>query len=161
MGRFPTISGDELVFTLVLVLNFGQEGSVNDDPSKYVVIICFFSSNYDITSRIKYILLRIIRGIQYAPIKFEIADDLSYWSAEIPGKILAKAEALTGPTTPPGKRVQTINPPGSEVGPGDSQLGEDLLQMRPKQWASNGKEKEDPANIFRLIGMVHEIRSIR
>jgi len=118
LGRFPTISGDELVFTLVLVLNFGQEGSVNDDPSKYVVIICFFSSNYDITSRIKYILLRIIRGIQYAPIKFEIADDLSYWSAEIPGKILAKAEALTGPTTPPGKRVQTINPPGSEVGPG-------------------------------------------
>ena len=102
-----------------------------------------------------------IRGIQYAPIKFEIADDLYYWSAEIPGKILAKAEALTGPTTPPSKRVQTINPTGSEVGPGESQLGEDLLQMRPKQWASNGKEEEDPANIFRLIGMVHEIRSIR
>jgi hypothetical protein len=40
------------------------------------------------------------------------------WSAEIPGKIVAKAEALTGPMTPPGKRVQTINPPGSEVGPG-------------------------------------------
>jgi hypothetical protein len=59
-----------------------------------------------------------VRGIEYAPIKFEIADDLSYWSAEIPGKVLAKAEALTGPTTPPGKRVQTINPPGSEVGPG-------------------------------------------
>jgi hypothetical protein len=50
----------------------------------------------------------------------EIADDLSYWSVEIPGKVLAKAEALTGPTTPPGKRVQTINPPGSEVGPGTS-----------------------------------------
>src|ERR671924_2354239 len=58
------------------------------------------------------------RGIEFAPIKFEIADDLSYWSAEIPGKVLAKAEALTGPMTPPGKRVQTINPPGSEVGPG-------------------------------------------
>jgi hypothetical protein len=42
----------------------------------------------------------------------------SHWSAEIPGKVLAKVEALTGPTTPPGKRVQTINPPGSEVGPG-------------------------------------------
>jgi hypothetical protein len=63
-------------------------------------------------------LLGEVHGIEYAPIKFEIADDLSYWSAEIPGKILAKAEALTGPTTPPGKRVQTINPPGSEVGPG-------------------------------------------
>jgi hypothetical protein len=59
-----------------------------------------------------------IRGIKYAPIKFELADDLSYWSAEIPGKVFAKAEALNGPTTPPGKRVQTINPPGSEVGPG-------------------------------------------
>ena len=63
-------------------------------------------------------LIGEVRGIEYAPIKFEIADDLSYWSAEIPGKILAKAEALTGPTTPPSKRVQNINPPGSEVGPG-------------------------------------------
>jgi hypothetical protein len=59
-----------------------------------------------------------IRGIEFAPIKFELADDLSYWTAEIPGKVLAKAEALTGPMTPPGKRVQTINPPGSDVGPG-------------------------------------------
>ena len=63
-------------------------------------------------------LIGEVRGIEYAPIKFEIADDLSYWSAEILGKVLAKAEALAGPTTPPGKRVQTINPPGSEVGPG-------------------------------------------
>jgi len=59
-----------------------------------------------------------VRGLEFAPIKFEIADDLSYWSVEIPGKVLGKAEALTGPMTPPGKRVQTINPPGSEVGPG-------------------------------------------
>ena len=63
-------------------------------------------------------LIGEIRGIEYASIKFELADDLSFWSAEIPGKVLARAEALTGPTTPPGKRVQTINPPGSEVGPG-------------------------------------------
>ena len=63
-------------------------------------------------------LIGDVRGIEYAPIRFEIADDLSYWSAEIPGKVVAKAEALTGPTTPPGERVQTINPPGSEVGPG-------------------------------------------
>ena len=54
----------------------------------------------------------------FAPIKFEIAYDLSYWTAEIHEKVLAKAEALTGPMTPPGKRVQTINPPGSNVGPG-------------------------------------------
>ncbi len=59
-----------------------------------------------------------VRGLEYAPIKFEVAEDLAYWSAEIPGRVIAKAEALTGPTTPPGKRVQTINAPGSEVGPG-------------------------------------------
>lgn len=59
-----------------------------------------------------------VRGLEYAPIKFEVAEDLAYWSAEIPGKVIAKAEALTGPMTPPGKRVQTINAPGSEVGPG-------------------------------------------
>jgi hypothetical protein len=48
----------------------------------------------------------------------KVADDLSSWSAEIPGKVVAKAEALTGPMTPPGKRVQTLNAPGSETGPG-------------------------------------------
>jgi len=59
-----------------------------------------------------------VRGVESAPIKFEIAEDLAYWSAEIPGKVIAKGEALTGPMTPTGKRVQTINAPGSEVGPG-------------------------------------------
>ena len=63
-------------------------------------------------------LIGEIRGLEHAPIKIEIADDLSYWNAEIPGKVIAKGEALTGPMTPPGKRVQTFNPPGSEVGPG-------------------------------------------
>jgi len=63
-------------------------------------------------------LIGEIRGIEFVPIQFEIADDLAYWRAEIPGKIVARAEALTGPTTLPGQRVQTLNPPGSEVGPG-------------------------------------------
>ncbi len=59
-----------------------------------------------------------IRGTDFVPIKFEVADDLAYWRAEIPGKVVAKAEALTGPMTPQGKRVQLINAPGSETGPG-------------------------------------------
>ncbi|HEY7570122.1 MAG TPA: DUF1326 domain-containing protein [Nitrososphaeraceae archaeon] len=101
-------------------------------------------------------LLGEVRGIEYAPIKFELADDLSYWSAEIPGRVLARAEALTGPTTPPGKRVQTINPPGSEVGPGAVATWEDLLLMRLMHWASNGQEKGDQVNIFPLIGVVHK-----
>jgi len=53
-------------------------------------------------------LVEDVRGIEYAPIKFEVSDDLSRWSAEIPGKVVAKAEVLSGPITPPGRRVQTI-----------------------------------------------------
>ena len=59
-----------------------------------------------------------VRGLEYAPIEIEVADDLAYWRAEIPGKVSARAEALSGPMTPPGKRVQTHNAPGSETGPG-------------------------------------------
>jgi hypothetical protein len=59
-----------------------------------------------------------VAGIEFAPVTFEIADDLAYWSAEVPGKASARAEALGGPTTPEGNRVQVHNPPGAEVGPG-------------------------------------------
>jgi hypothetical protein len=59
-----------------------------------------------------------IRGTEFAPIKFDIAKDLAYWSAEVPGKVAARAEALAGPMTPAGKRVQLHNAPGSETGPG-------------------------------------------
>jgi hypothetical protein len=45
-------------------------------------------------------------------------DDLAYWRAEIPVRVKAFAEALSGPTTPAGARVQLHNAPGSEVGPG-------------------------------------------
>ncbi|HZU75046.1 MAG TPA: DUF1326 domain-containing protein [Acidimicrobiales bacterium] len=63
-------------------------------------------------------LIGEIRGLEFAPIDFEVADDLARWRASVPGKVEASAEALTGPMTPPGQRVQTLNPPGSEVGPG-------------------------------------------
>ncbi len=63
-------------------------------------------------------LIGQVRGIEFVPITFEVADDLAHWRAEIPDKVTAFAEALSGPTTPPGKRVQLHNPPGSEVGPG-------------------------------------------
>jgi hypothetical protein len=59
-----------------------------------------------------------VRGLEFVPITFEVAGDLAYWRAEVPGKVVAAAEALSGPTTPPGARVQLLNPPGSEVGPG-------------------------------------------
>ena len=59
-----------------------------------------------------------LRGIEYAQIDYAVAKDLASWRAEIPGKVRAVGEALSGPTTRPGERVQVHNPPGSEVGPG-------------------------------------------
>ena len=59
-----------------------------------------------------------VRSIEFAPIEFEIGDDLASWRAEISGKVMASAEALTGPTGLPGQRVRVHNPLGAEVGPG-------------------------------------------
>lgn len=59
-----------------------------------------------------------VRGIEFVPIQVEVSDDLARWRAEIPGRVLASAEAISGPTTPEGKRAQLYNAPGSETGPG-------------------------------------------
>lgn len=59
-----------------------------------------------------------VRGLEFVPIEMEVADDLARWRVDVPGKVKAKAEALSGPTSPPGGRAQLHNPPGSEVGPG-------------------------------------------
>src|SRR6185369_2886531 len=43
-----------------------------------------------------------VRGLEFVPIDFEIADDLAHWRVEVPGKLRGSAEALTGPTSPKG-----------------------------------------------------------
>ncbi len=57
------------------------------------------------------------RGLEYAPVRIWVDDDLATWGAEVPDRVAARAEALTGPTTPEGARVQVHNLPGSETGP--------------------------------------------
>jgi hypothetical protein len=64
-------------------------------------------------------LIGDFRGVEVAPMRIEIADDLSAWSVEVSGKYSASSVALTGPTSDPNKRVQLINAPGSEVGPAE------------------------------------------
>jgi hypothetical protein len=59
-----------------------------------------------------------VRGTEIARIDFRVDADLASWHAEIPGKLESGAEALGGPTTPPGKRVQVHNAGGYETGPG-------------------------------------------
>lgn len=61
-----------------------------------------------------------LRGVEFADISMEVNDSLERWSVEIPNVLSGKGEALTGPTADPTRRVQTINPPGSEVGPTDA-----------------------------------------
>mgnify|MGYP001194031835 CR=1 FL=1 len=62
-------------------------------------------------------LIREFKGIEVAEIFMEIDESLQSWRVEIPNVIRGRGEALTGPTADPNKRVQTINLPGSEVGP--------------------------------------------
>ena len=57
-------------------------------------------------------------GTERAKITFEIAPDQSRWGVDIPGKIKAWAEALSGPTSIPGEPPRMTSAPGSEMGPG-------------------------------------------
>jgi hypothetical protein len=59
-----------------------------------------------------------VRGMEFAHIEFHVDRDLATWRAEIPGKVKSGADALGGPTTPVGKRVQVHNAGGCETGPG-------------------------------------------
>jgi hypothetical protein len=77
------------------------------------------------------------RGVEFVPMEFEVADDLAFWRAEIPGRVVGRANALSGPTTPAGKRVQTINPPGSEVGPGQVATWGRSVELRTEGFGFN------------------------
>ena len=79
-----------------------------------------------------------LQWCEFVPITFEVADNLTHWRAEIPGKVQAYAEALTGPTTPSGSLVQLLNPPGSETGPGQvctwGKTTDNLVDAEGFQW---------------------------
>jgi hypothetical protein len=91
-------------------------------------------------------LIEEVRGIEYAPIEFEIDDDLGSWRVHVPGKAKGSAEALTGPTSPPGTRVQVHNPPGAEVGPGQvatyATASEDEVEAFGFKWSWPGRSSK-------------------
>ena len=91
-------------------------------------------------------LIEEVRGIEYVPINFEIADDLAHWSVEVPGKARGSASALTGPTAPEGARVQVHNPPGAEVGPGQiatwATAEEDEVEAFGFKWSWPGRSSK-------------------
>ena len=87
-----------------------------------------------------------VLGIEYAPIEFELADDLSRWRVEVPGKARGSAEALVGPTTVDNARVQVHNAPGAEVGPGQvatwATASEDEVDAFGLQWSWPGRSSK-------------------
>jgi hypothetical protein len=92
-------------------------------------------------------LIEEVRGIEYAPIEFEIADDLARWRVEVPGKASGSAEALSGPTSPgEGARVQVHNAPGAEVGPGQiatwATAKEDTVEAFGFKWSWPGRSSK-------------------
>jgi hypothetical protein len=87
-----------------------------------------------------------VRGLEYVPIELEIADDLAHWRATIPDRVKAFGQALSGPTTPPGARVQLHNAPGSEVGPGQvatfGKAAENEVDAFGFKWSWAGKSSK-------------------
>jgi hypothetical protein len=83
-------------------------------------------------------LIDDLRGIEFAPINFEIDDGLARWRVEVPGKARGSAEALTGPTTPEGARVQVHNAPAPRSDPARSPPGRPPRRTRWRRSASSG-----------------------
>ena len=147
-GRYGDVELDGL--TVVMVGSF--EGNLWTGDAKNSVAGFFIDERADETQRVALEkiwsgqsggwpagfaeLMEEILGIEFAPIDFDIADDLASWRVEVPGKVRGSAEALSGPTTPEGARVQVHNAPGAEVGPG-----------QVATWAT---AKEDEVNAFGL-----------
>ena len=83
------------------------------------------------------------KGIEFGDISIDIDDALENWKVRIPDVLRASGIALTGPTADPNRRVQTSNPPGSEVGPTNGGLvtwGESV----DGQWQAFGIEQDIP-----------------
>jgi hypothetical protein len=87
-----------------------------------------------------------MRGMEFAPITVQVDPDLGSWSARIPGRVEARAEALTGPTTPEGARVQSTNLPGCETGPGHvatwGRATADRADAYGFQWSREGQSSK-------------------
>jgi hypothetical protein len=84
-------------------------------------------------------------GLEFAPIAVEVADDLSSWRAEVPGRVQAAANALSGPTSE-GKPPRIENLPGAETGPGQvgtqGKATADQVDAFVFKWEHEGKSSK-------------------
>lgn len=84
-----------------------------------------------------------LRGVEFLPITVKIDPNLESWQVAIPGVLDAGGEALAGPTSDPKQRVQTTNPPGSEVGPSGKVIT--WASSTLSNWARMGFKQNIPA----------------
>jgi hypothetical protein len=84
-------------------------------------------------------------GLEFAPIEVEVGDDLRSWRAEVPGRVQAAANALSGPTSE-GKPPRMENLPGSETGPGQvgtqGKATADQVDAFVFKWEHDGKSSK-------------------
>jgi hypothetical protein len=93
-----------------------------------------------------------VRGMEFARITFHVDDVLASWRAEIPGKLVSSAEALGGPTTLAGQRVQVHNPGGAETGPGAIATYASRRPTRRRRLVSRGIDLAVRASTFGSTG---------
>ena len=105
-----------------------------DDPQRQALEMIFSGQGGGWPAQLVELLGAEMRGMEFAPVRFSVDDDLATGSAEVRGRVQARGEALTGPTAREGARVQSINLPGSETGPG--------------QVATWGRALDDRANAY-------------
>src|SRR3954454_24296240 len=79
-----------------------------------------------------------VRGLEFVPIDFELADDLAHWRVEVPGRLRGSAEAVTGPTSPEGGASRFTTPPARRSPLAKSPPGAPLPPTRSTPSASNG-----------------------
>lgn len=86
-----------------------------------------------------------MKGFEVATIEFDIAEDLTSWSAEVPGRLRAAATALFGPTSN-GKVPEIRHLPGAETGPGGvatwGKVTADRVDAFGFQWDRAGKSSK-------------------
>jgi hypothetical protein len=92
------------------------------------------------------------RGVEFVPITFEVAEELAFWRAEIPGRVVGRAEALSGPTN---RRANASKPSirlARKLDPDRLPPGAVRPNYATKDLASSGRGITGRASIFRSIG---------
>ena len=118
------------------------DGAANEDQRRALVAI-FTGQAGGWMAQFVPAKVSAVRGIEFADISVEIDGSLERWSVTVGDKVDASGVALSGPTSDPTKRLQSFNPPGSEVGPTDGAVT--WGKSANGRWSGFGFDQNIPA----------------